>query len=321
MSHHRDNPNAPKTVIVGGEIETFEITQEEIDAVPSGDPGQWEISMRELCQEIEKLPASEQQTAISVKASAIYQSLGEFNRYCESFFDAAVSEKLCNFMNTHAFQPGDSEHGWEKQCSVIAPDGLRHCGGYREDHPMSVKAEGKRQKELRGETIPDDRQPAICPHCQTHWTYRDGKWNAAIKRHGRYCQCPDNWKCTICKALILNPADFAEYEKNGTHVACMEKELTGTEHFPPCEEWSHGWTNTETGVECSRCGVRRGNCPECGHDEHGAVCRMAKSGNGSVLQRLPSAHNAADRGRRLKANLCTKYRKVGFCAKKNTTAG
>ena len=29
----------------------------------------------------------------------------------------------------------------------------------------------------------------------------------------------------------------------------------------------------------------------------------------------------ADRGRRLKANLCTKYRKVGFCAKKNTTAG
>ena len=139
----RLDPNAPKTVIVGGEIETFEITQEEIDAVPSGDPGQWEISMRELCQEIEKLPASEQQTAISVKASAIYQSLGEFNRYCESFFDAAVSEKLCNFMNTHAFQPGDSEHGWEKQCSVIAPDGLRHCGGYREDHPMSVKAEGK----------------------------------------------------------------------------------------------------------------------------------------------------------------------------------
>lgn len=139
----RLDPDAPKTVIVGGEIETFEITQEEIDAVPSGDPGQWEISMRELCQEIEKLPASEQQTAISVKASAIYQSLGEFNRYCESFFDAVVSEKLCNFMNTHAFQPGDSEHGWEKQCSVIAPDGLRHCGGYREDHPMSVKAEGK----------------------------------------------------------------------------------------------------------------------------------------------------------------------------------
>jgi hypothetical protein len=116
-----------------------------------------------------------------------------------------------------------------------------------------------------------DQESAICPHCQTHWTYRDGKWNAAIKRHGRYCQCPDNWKCTICKALILNPTDFAEYEKNGTHVACMEKELTGTEHFPPCEEWSHGWTNTETGVECSRCGVRRGNCPECGHDEHGAV--------------------------------------------------
>ena len=156
---------------------------------------------------------------------------------------------------------------------------------------MSVKAEGKRQKELRGETIPDDRQPAICPHCQTRWTYRDGKWNAVIKRHGRHCQCPDNWKCTICKALILNPADFAEYEKNGTHVACMEKELTGTEHFPPCEEWSHGWTNTETGVECSRCGVRRhdgdckcrechpltAKCPRCGKSKLAAkfeICCM-----------------------------------------------
>lgn len=126
-----------------GEIETFEITQAEIDAVPSGDPGQWEISMRELCQEIEKLPASEQQTAISVKASAIYQSLAEFNRYCESQLDALMFQKLWNFMSTHAFQAGDPEQGWEKQCSVIAPDGLRHCGGYREDHPMNVKAEGK----------------------------------------------------------------------------------------------------------------------------------------------------------------------------------
>lgn len=118
----------------------IEITQEEIDAVPSGDPGQWETSLRELCQEIEKLPASEQQTAVSVKASAIYQSLAEFNRYCEAFFDAAMFEKLCNFMNTHAFQPGDPEQGWGKQCSVLAPDGLRHCGGYRKDHPMSAKA-------------------------------------------------------------------------------------------------------------------------------------------------------------------------------------
>ncbi len=96
---------------------------------------------------------------------------------------------------------------------------------HHRDNPNAVqRAFAKRQKELRGETIPDDRQPAICPHCQTRWTYRDGKWNAAIKRHGRHCQCPDNWKCTICKALILNPADFAEYEKNGTHVACMEME-------------------------------------------------------------------------------------------------
>lgn len=115
MSHHRDNPNAPKTVIVGGEIETFEITQEEIDAVPSGDPGQWEISMRELCQEIEKLPASEQQTAISVKASAIYQSLGEFNRYCESFFDAAGAVRRGGSAAPAKYRgcPGSSRLMWE----------------------------------------------------------------------------------------------------------------------------------------------------------------------------------------------------------------
>lgn len=129
----------------------------------------------------------------------------------------------------------------------------------------------ERQKALRSENTNPPRV-AVCPHCQTRWTWQEDNWFAVIKRHGNHCSCPDNWKCTICKALILNPMDFAEYTKNGAHVACAEKELTGIEHFPPCEEWSHGWTNTETGVECARCGVRRGTCPECGHDEHGAVC-------------------------------------------------
>lgn len=45
------------------------------------------------------------------------------------------------FMHTHIFQAGDPEQGWENQCSVIAPDGLRHCGGYRDDHPMSNDTE------------------------------------------------------------------------------------------------------------------------------------------------------------------------------------
>ena len=35
----------------------------------------------------------------------------------------------------HAFKPGDSRYGWEKQCSHDAPDGLRHCGYSPEDHP------------------------------------------------------------------------------------------------------------------------------------------------------------------------------------------
>lgn len=61
----------------------MDITVEDIRKVPSGDPAQWEIELRSLCHEIEKLPASEQQTAISVRASAIYQSLVEFNRYCD----------------------------------------------------------------------------------------------------------------------------------------------------------------------------------------------------------------------------------------------
>ena len=58
-------------------------------------------------------------------------------------FQSGKDFELKCFMNTHAFQPGDSEHGWEKQCSVIAPDGLRHCGGYRADHPMQAVLEDK----------------------------------------------------------------------------------------------------------------------------------------------------------------------------------
>lgn len=77
--HAKQNAEAEKRDI--------DITAEDIRKVPSGDPAQWEIELRELCQEIEQLPASEQQTAISVKASAIYQSLAEFNRYCGDQFE------------------------------------------------------------------------------------------------------------------------------------------------------------------------------------------------------------------------------------------
>lgn len=35
----------------------------------------------------------------------------------------------------HNFQPGDAKYGWENQCSVIAPDGLRHCGYPPDQHP------------------------------------------------------------------------------------------------------------------------------------------------------------------------------------------
>ncbi len=77
--HAKQNAEAGKRDI--------DITAEDIRKVPSGDPAQWEIELRELCQEIEQLPASEQQTAISVKASAIYQSLAEFNRYCGDQFE------------------------------------------------------------------------------------------------------------------------------------------------------------------------------------------------------------------------------------------
>jgi hypothetical protein len=60
----------------------------------------------------------------------------ECNRAVNQYVDAQTTD----FMNTHAFQAGDPEQGWEKQCSVIAPDGLRHCGGYRADHPMQAKS-------------------------------------------------------------------------------------------------------------------------------------------------------------------------------------
>lgn len=184
------------------------------------------------------------------------------------------------------------------ECSICS--GSFYKMSHHRDNPNTVqRVFTERQKALRSENANPPRV-AICPHCQTRWTWQEDNWFAVIKRHGNHCSCPDNWKCTICKALILNPMDFAEYTKNGAHVACAEKELTGIEHFPPqltqaekeelqteerwgpppeddsyepiCEEWSHGWTNTETGVECARCGVRRGTCPECGHDEHGAVC-------------------------------------------------
>lgn len=34
----------------------------------------------------------------------------------------------------HPFKPGDSEYGWENQCSQIAQDGMRHCGAPPEAH-------------------------------------------------------------------------------------------------------------------------------------------------------------------------------------------
>jgi hypothetical protein len=63
----------------------------------------------------------------------------ECNRAVNQYVDAQTTDS----MNTHAFQAGDPEQGWEKQCSVIAPDGLRHCGGYRADHPMQAVLEEK----------------------------------------------------------------------------------------------------------------------------------------------------------------------------------
>ena len=77
--HAKQNAEAEKCDI--------DIRAEDIGKVPSGDLAQWETELRSLCQEIEKLPASEQQTAISVRASTIYQSLAEFNRYCDDQFE------------------------------------------------------------------------------------------------------------------------------------------------------------------------------------------------------------------------------------------
>lgn len=108
----------------------------------------------------------------------------------------------------------------------------------------------------------DDGAIAKCPHCKTKWVWSDDNWFTAIKLHGGHCQCPDNWKCTICNGKILNPADFVEYEKNGAHVECVAEELTGTKHFPPCEkEEFHRWTPTKSTVYCVRCGETRSNFP------------------------------------------------------------
>jgi hypothetical protein len=79
----------------------------------------------------------------------------------------------------------------------------------------------------------EDGVVAVCPHCKTKWVWSDDNWFTAIKLHGRHCECPDNWKCTICNKPILTSADFAEYEKNGCHVDCGERELYGLDHFPP----------------------------------------------------------------------------------------
>lgn len=71
----------------------------------------------------------------------------------------------------------------------------------------------------------DDGAIAVCPHCKTKWVWSDDNWFTAIKLHGGHCQCPDNWKCTICNGKIFSPADFAEYEKNGAHAECSRKEM------------------------------------------------------------------------------------------------
>jgi protein gp37 len=36
----------------------------------------------------------------------------------------------------HPFKNGDATYGWERQCSQIAPDNLRHCGYSPEEHPF-----------------------------------------------------------------------------------------------------------------------------------------------------------------------------------------
>lgn len=40
---------------------------------------------------------------------------------------------------SHAFKPGCASQGWELQCSMTAPDGLRHCGYAPELHPLDAQ--------------------------------------------------------------------------------------------------------------------------------------------------------------------------------------
>lgn len=37
-------------------------------------------------------------------------------------------------LNYHPFKPGDKKYGWENQCSIKSNDGMRQCGGHKEDH-------------------------------------------------------------------------------------------------------------------------------------------------------------------------------------------
>ncbi len=108
----------------------------------------------------------------------------------------------------------------------------------------------------------DDGFVAKCPHCKTKWVWSDDNWFTAIKLHGRHCQCPDNWKCVLCNKPITTPADFTEWQFNGAHPDCAVKELTSTEHVPPCEkEEFHRWTATKSTVYCVRCGEVRADFP------------------------------------------------------------
>lgn len=59
--------------------------------------------------------------------------------------------------------------------------------------------------------------------------------------------------CVLCNKPVWKVTDLAEFEKNGAHVACMEKELTGTEHFPPCDYCEHFHEMNQT---CGKCGKR-----------------------------------------------------------------
>lgn len=50
---------------------------------------------------------------------------------------------------SHAFKPGCASQGWELQCSMTAPDGLRHCGYAPELHPLDAQPLKVRDCEAR----------------------------------------------------------------------------------------------------------------------------------------------------------------------------